>query len=91
MKKIDFERYCLRNAAGQYWLIDTRQNGISYRVPLMLNEMGAEMQRMLEDGMTIEQMSEAMSQEYGISVGEVRGDIEMSLEELKKQGYVTEE
>ena len=91
MDKIDYGRYCLRYAAGQYWLVDIKQNGIPYRVPLMINGVGAKIWHMMESGMEIEQMSEAMCRTYGISKEEAQGDIIMFQEELKKQGYLTEE
>ena len=74
-------RYQLRYAAGQYWLLDTWQEGVPYRSPLTMNEVGADIWRMMEQGYCREQIIDALSREYQVP----RDVVEQDLEQFKTQ------
>ena len=74
-------RYQLRYAAGQYWLLDTWQEGVPYRRPLIMNEVGADIWRMMEQGCSRTQIVNVLSREYQIS-GEV---VEQDLKQFQAQ------
>lgn len=76
------EKYRLRRVAGMYWLIDIEQPGIPYEMPIALNQTGAMICGMLEDGAGAEEISQAMSASYGISVTEARVDLEQFVKQL---------
>ena len=70
------EKYRLRRVAGMYWLLDIGQPGLPYRKPVALNRTGAMICEMLEGGAGAEEIAEAMSASYGISVKTARDDLE---------------
>ena len=85
------ERYQLRYAAGQYWLLDMEQAGVPYKRPMVMNAMGAEIWKKLAKGWTIEQISEVFIKEYEVSLEEMREDIVQFQRNLTAFGVVFEE
>ena len=79
-------RYQLRYAAGQYWLLDTWQKGVPYRSPLTMNEVGADIWRMMEQGCSREQIVDALSREYQTSRDVVEQDLEQFQAQLAEFG-----
>ena len=53
-------RFQLRHAAGLYWLLDMEQDAGSYKKPLAMNEMGAEIFKLMQDGKTNLQIAEIL-------------------------------
>lgn len=90
-RQISKGRYSLRYAAGQYWLLDLEQKGIPYKPPVSLNDVGAQMWSMLQEGISTEQMAEVLCKEYDIDKKEIHEDILLFQEQLKKQGIITGE
>lgn len=76
------EKYRLRRVAGMYWLINVEQPGLPYEKPIALNQTGAMICGMLEEGAGAEEIAEAMSASYGISVPAARDDIKQFVEQL---------
>ena len=79
-------RYHLRYAAGQYWLLDTWQEGVPYKRPLVMNEVGADIWRMIEQGYGREQIVEGLCQEYQMDREVVVQDFEQFLAQLVEFG-----
>lgn len=85
-------RYQLRYAAGTYWLLDTWQEGVPYRKPLVMNEMGADIWRRMEQGCSPKQIVDVLSQEYQISREVVEQDVDQFQADLANYGIeVTQE
>lgn len=79
-------RYQLRYAAGQYWLLDTWQEGVPYRRPLTMNEVGADIWHMMEQGCSREQIVDALSREYQTSRDVVEQDLDQFRAQLAEFG-----
>jgi len=82
--------YQLRQAAGQYWLLNMEQPGIPYQGPIMLNEMGAEIWRRLAGGKTKEDIVKELGAEYDVPTGEIEEDVQLFYKQLVSQGIITE-
>ena len=82
------ERYQLRYAAGQYWLLDMEQTGVPYKRPMSMNVVGAEIWEMLKKGWSIEQMCEVFIKEYQVDKEEIREDIIQFQKQLTAYGVV---
>lgn len=78
-------RYQLRHAAGLYWLIDMEQSGVPFRKPVLLNEMGAVIWTMLQEGRE-DQIADRLSGEYQVSRELVEEDVRQFRECLREQG-----
>lgn len=87
---MEMEKYRLRKVAGMYWLINVEQPGVPYEKPIALNETGAMIYGMLEDGAGAEKIAEAMSVSYGISVSEARADLEQFMGQLGISDFMCE-
>lgn len=85
MDKIN-NRYQLRSAAGLSWLIDMQQEGIPYKQPIMLNEVGAFIWKYFEKGYDLEEIASAVAKEYEVDSSEVIKDVEEFLNQLRIQG-----
>lgn len=83
--------YQLRCAAGQYWLLDMSQEGVPYKQPMMMNSMGAEIWTRMEQGMSGQQIAEALSQEYDADIKEIEKDILAFQKQLIGYGVTIEE
>lgn len=79
-------RYHLRYAAGQYWLLDTWQEGVPYKRPLVMNEVGADIWRMIEQGLNREQILDVLCKEYQAAREMVVQDVEQFLAQLAEFG-----
>lgn len=80
------ERYKLRHAAGNYWLLDTEQKPGSYRAPIAMNETGATiLQSYLQTGEE-QEAAAILSKEYEIGMDEALEDVRGFLEQLRRQG-----
>ena len=87
----NMENYQLRYAAGQYWLLDMQQTGMPYKCPMSMNSMGAEIWRMLERGLSCEEIATDFSKEYDVAEEEMREDIIQFKKQLILYGVEIEE
>jgi len=85
------KRYCLRYAAGAYWLLDTQQSGRDYRPPVKLNEMGADIIKRLNEGISGSQLARAVAEEYQADSALVERDVRAFLQSLETQGIAMTE
>lgn len=79
-------RYQLRHAAGRYWLLDMEQSGVPYRKPIPINDAGAGIWRLLEQGYGVNEIADGLCGEYQADREQMLRDIEEFQEELRKQG-----
>lgn len=86
-QKWDMSRYQLRHAAGIYWLIDMKQPGYPYKKPLPLNEMAARIWRMMGAGLSLEEISAILGEEYEVSSDEIGEDVRAFSTQLKQCGF----
>ncbi|MCM1185809.1 MAG: PqqD family protein [Lachnoclostridium sp.] len=80
------DRYMLRQAAGLYWLLDREQDGRAYQSPLPLNEMGAFIFQMMQQGMEKEQIADRISGKYQVEKETALQDIIRFDRQLREQG-----
>lgn len=73
-EKTKTARYQLRYAAGIYWVLDMWQSGKTLVRPVPLNECGAFLFRLLQEGASAEQMTSALCEEYGLQEADARED-----------------
>ncbi len=83
--------YVIRNAAGQYWLLDISQPGVPYKRPLSMNEVGARIWSMLEKNYSLEQSVVELSEEYSVSREIIREDVTQFIHQLKLYGVRIED
>ena len=57
-------RYQLRYAAGEYWILDMEQEGVPYKKPLSVNEIGAAIWKMMVQDMGQEEIADSLCLEY---------------------------
>jgi hypothetical protein len=80
--------YQLRSAAGMYWILDMEQEGVPYKKPLSLNEVGAGIYKMMEQGMEPIQIAEQLCSQYQVPRDMVLEDIEKFREQLRQFGII---
>jgi len=89
MSKVDQDRkarYQLRRAAGMYWILDMGQKGVPYKKPLSINEIGAGIWGMMEQGMGQDEIADALCRQYQVERDMVLEDIEKFRKQLWKFG-----
>lgn len=85
------ERYQLRYAAGRYWLLDMMQDELSYKPPLSMNEVGADILKMIFQRMSTKEIAELLSKEYDILEESAKEDVIQFRNELMRFGITIEE
>lgn len=85
------ERYQLRYAAGRYWLLDMMQDELSYKPPLSMNEVGADILKMIFQRMSTKEIVELLSKEYDILEERAKEDVIQFRNELMRFGITIEE
>lgn len=80
------DRFQLRKAAGEYWLVDMEQNPFEYKNPLSVNEVGAYIWEGLQEGLNKGQIAGRLSKEYEVEEGVILQDIDVFLGQLAKFG-----
>ena len=81
------KKFQLRYAAGIYWLIDMEQKIGDYKKPLPMNETGAEIFELMEQGKTNLQIAEILVGRYNSKPEDVLKDIVGFEMHLKSFGY----
>ena len=79
-------RYQLRHAAGLYWILDMWQEGVPYRKPLAVNEIGADIWRMLENGRSDAEIADIISRKYHADRERIGQDVLQFREKLQECG-----
>lgn len=77
------DRYCLRYAGGIYWLLDCEQDGLPYREPIPMNEVGADICKLMIQGKTEAEIIECICAEYDADEETVRQDVEYFKQQLE--------
>lgn len=85
------ERWQLRYAAGSYWLLDMKRGNENRRTPLSLNQAGAEIWRLLQQGTEEEAAAELLCLQYRIDRESALEDVRGFLAGLKSQGILIEQ
>ncbi len=69
------ERYRMYYAAGVYWLLDLEQTPDRYKKPLATNEIGSKIWRLMEQGLSTEDISRKIAMEYEADEEVIRDDV----------------
>lgn len=85
---MDKEQWQLRHAAGSYWLLDMKQGPENRKSPLSLNQAGAEIWNLFEQGLDEEAVAEQMSSRYQIDRESALEDVRGFLAGLEAQGII---
>lgn len=76
----------MRHAAGMYWLLDTWQEGVPYRKPLSMNQVGADIWNMMVQGLDREPIIDVLCQRYQITREIVLPDVQQFQAQLAEYG-----
>lgn len=74
--------YLVREAAGDWWLVDITQSGDPYKKPKRINRTAAEVILMLNDGKEAQEIAGMLHDRYGVNREEAMQDVEKLIHEL---------
>jgi len=80
------QRYQLRHAAGMYWLLDMQQPGVPYKKPIAINEMGAQIWKLMQEEKEDKAIAHILSASYGVSQEVILEDVRDFRKQLKDAG-----
>ena len=72
----------LRYAAGEYWLLDISQTTVEYKQPLQLNEVGARIFTLYDEGKSEIEIVEILSGEYEVEKELLAGDVSAFIKKI---------
>ena len=78
------ERYCLRKAAGSWWLLDLTQDGKHAVPPLELNGSAAQIWKMYQKGLEEEEIAARLADQFEVPQKEILEDIRQFFSMLRK-------
>ena len=82
--------YSLRKVLDLYLVMGKGKEAYTPRSIMSMNESGAFLWHMLEQGAEPAELAGSLAQEYGISIETARQDVEKFLAQLREKALVTE-
>lgn len=82
------EKYQLRYAAGEYWLLDMEQSGEHFIPPIILNRTGADIWQAWQRGNLEEQVIAMLCEKYALNREQAREDYEQFRYQAEEQGLL---
>lgn len=83
-------KYQVRYAGGNYWLLDMEQNGLNYKIPPALNETGIYIYRKLCEGQSAAIIAQNLHEDFDIEVDEALEDVKFFIDDMIKKGILGE-
>ena len=80
------ENFVLRQIAGTWVVISLAEATVDFNGLLTLNESGLMLWKLIEKGITREQLASALTEEYEVSYETALADVDEYLEKLDKAG-----
>lgn len=80
----------LREIAGEYVVLSVEDSSLNFNRMLVLNESGAELFRMLQDGASPSELVRALLRNYEVEQEQAKNDIRTFLEKLWQSGCMEE-
>ena len=84
------EGFLVKKIAGDYLVVPTGNNIVDFAVAVSLNETGAFLWEQLKEEKNLEQLTEALSAEYGIEKSVAEKDALDYIELLKSHDFIEE-
>ena len=83
--------FTLREITGDYIVIPTGENYLDFGAVISLNETGAFLWNQLQNNLSIDDLTNALVEEYGIDVDTASADAEDFVSLLNKHGLICDE
>ena len=84
------EGFMLKKILDDYIVVPTGNNIVDFAVAVSLNETGAFLWHQLEQEKTADELSQALAEEYAVSVQDVAQDVAEFVELLKTHNFLSE-
>lgn len=85
------KEFVLREIAGDYVIIPTGKTALTFNGLITVNEVGAELWKMLQSDVTFEDLTQGILDIYDVDEETVKEDIREFLDTLKKGGVLDAE
>ena len=84
------KEFVLREIAGDYVIIPTGKTALTFNGLITVNEVGAELWKMLQSDVTFEDLTKGILEVYDVDEETAKEDIREFLDTLKKGGVLDE-
>ena len=85
------KEFVLREIAGDYVIIPTGKTALTFNGLITVNEVGAELWKMLQSDVTFEDLTKGILEVYDVDEKTAKEDIREFLDTLKKGGVLDAE
>lgn len=85
------KEFVLREIAGDYVIIPTGKTALTFNGLITVNEVGAELWKMLQSDVTFEDLTKGILEVYDVDEETAKEDIREFLDTLKKGGVLDAE
>jgi len=80
--------FLLREIAGEFLLIPLGDSSKQFNSIITMNETGAFIWRLLENGMPVQEIAEALTKDYDVSLDKAVSDTDKFINDLKKKSIL---
>lgn len=85
------DNFTVREIVGDYIVVPTGENYLDFGAVISINESGAFLWKLLQDDKTVDELSSALSEEYGIDSDVAKADVEDFVVLLKEHNLIINE
>ena len=80
--------FLLREIAGEFLLIPLGSSSKQFNSIITMNETGAFIWRLLEKGMSVQEVAKALTEDYDVSFDKAVSDTDKFINELKRKSIL---
>lgn len=85
------DNFTIKEIVGDYIVVPTGENYLDFGAVISINESGAFLWKQLQDNKSIDELSSALAEEYGIEADVAKADVEEFVALLKEHNLIINE
>lgn len=85
------DNFTIKEIVGDYIVVPTGENYLDFGAVISINESGAFLWKQLQDNKSIDELSSALAEEYGIEADVAKADVEDFVALLKEHNLIINE
>ncbi len=85
------DNFTIKEIVGDYIVVPTGENYLDFGAVISINESGAFLWKQLQDNKSVDELSSALAEEYGIETDVAKADVEEFVALLKEHNLIINE
>ena len=85
------DNFTIKEIVGDYIVVPTGENYLDFGAVISINDSGAFLWKQLQDNKSVDELSSALAEEYGIETDVAKADVEEFVALLKEHNLIINE